>query len=40
MSGFDYAALEHALPFLWEGMQVTLLLTVIGIAGGFVLGAI
>jgi len=39
MSGFDFAVLQRALPFLWEGMQVTLLLTAIGIAGGVVLGA-
>ena len=39
MAGFDFAALQRALPFLWEGMQVTLLLTALGIAGGIVLGA-
>jgi glutamate/aspartate transport system permease protein len=39
MSGFDFGVLQRALPFLWEGMQVTLLLTAIGIAGGLVLGA-
>ena len=39
MSGFDFAALRRALPVLWDGMVVTLLLTAIGIAGGLVLGA-
>jgi glutamate/aspartate transport system permease protein len=38
MRGFDLGVVIAALPLLWEGMQVTLLLTVLGIAGGVVLG--
>jgi glutamate/aspartate transport system permease protein len=38
MRGFDLGVIVAALPLLWEGMQVTLLLTALGIAGGLVLG--
>jgi glutamate/aspartate transport system permease protein len=40
MANFDLAYLVSTLPLLWEGMQVTLLLTVLGIIGGLTLGAI
>src|SRR3954453_18234874 len=40
MGGFDVAYLRTALPLLWEGMQVTLLLTLFGIIGGLALGAV
>lgn len=38
MSGFDFDAILGALPFLWMGMQLTLLLTALAMAGGIVLG--
>ena len=34
MDSFDFGAVIAALPILWQGMEVTLLLTVIGTAGG------
>jgi len=40
MSGFDFHEVFVALPLLWEGMQVTLLLTLFGILGGFALGVV
>jgi glutamate/aspartate transport system permease protein len=40
MGAFDLAYLAGALPLLWEGMQVTLLLTLFGIVGGLALGAV
>jgi glutamate/aspartate transport system permease protein len=40
MSGFDFREVWLALPLLWEGMQVTLLLTLFGILGGFALGVV
>ena len=40
MRGFDLGVVLAALPLLWEGMQVTLLLTAFGIAGGLVLGTV
>jgi glutamate/aspartate transport system permease protein len=40
MSDFDTAVILRALPFLWEGMQLTLLLTVLAMAGGIVLGTV
>ncbi len=38
MSEFDFGVILRALPFLWTGMQLTLLLTVLATAGGIVLG--
>jgi glutamate/aspartate transport system permease protein len=35
----DLAYIVDELPLLWEGMQVTLLLTLLGIVGGVALGA-
>jgi glutamate/aspartate transport system permease protein len=40
MANFDVAFLVAALPLLWDGMQVTLLLTVLGVVGGIALGSI
>lgn len=40
MSEFDYLIIWNNLPFLWEGMKVTLLLTLLAIAGGLVLGTV
>jgi glutamate/aspartate transport system permease protein len=39
MSDFDLGVILRALPFLWDGMQLTLLLTLIAMAAGIVLGA-
>ncbi len=37
---FDFAVVIKSLPFLWEGMQLTLLLTILAIGGGLILGTI
>ena len=37
---FDTQAILRALPLLWEGMEVTLLLTVLGVVGGLSLGVV
>lgn len=39
MGDITLAYLRSTLPLLWQGMQVTLLLTALGIAGGLSLGA-
>jgi glutamate/aspartate transport system permease protein len=38
MSDFDFGVILRALPFLWTGMQLTLLLTALATVGGVVLG--
>ena len=38
MGSFDLAVVVAALPLLWEGMQITLLLTLFGVVGGLALG--
>jgi glutamate/aspartate transport system permease protein len=38
--GFDYQIIIENIPFLWEGMQVTFLLTVLAICGGILGGTI
>lgn len=38
MADFDTSAILQALPFLWSGMQTSLLLLVLAICGGVVLG--
>jgi glutamate/aspartate transport system permease protein len=40
MGDFDTNAILRALPFLWEGMQLTLLLTLLAIVGGVALGTL
>ena len=35
MSTFDWGVIVRALPFLWEGMKVSLMLTAAGIATTF-----
>jgi glutamate/aspartate transport system permease protein len=40
MGAFDFKAVYAALPLLWEGMQVTLLLTLLGLLGGIALGIV
>lgn len=38
MGSFDYAVILDNLPMLWEGMQMTLLLTMLAMAGGIIIG--
>ncbi|MCZ6576217.1 MAG: amino acid ABC transporter permease [Gammaproteobacteria bacterium] len=38
--GFDFHIVFHSIPFLAKGMGLTLLLTVLGIAGGLVFGTV
>ena len=38
--GFDLGVVLRNLPWLWSGMQLTLLLTAFAIAGGVLLGAV
>ena len=38
--GFDFHIIFHSIPFLAKGMGLTLLLTVLGIAGGLVFGTV
>ena len=38
MTGFDFNVIWSSLPFLWQGLQLSLLLTVLAIVGGIVLG--
>ena len=40
LRNFDFHEIWIALPLLWEGMQVTLLLTLLGILGGIALGIV
>jgi glutamate/aspartate transport system permease protein len=40
MSEFDFGVIVRALPFLWMGMQLTLLLTALATVGGIVLGTV
>jgi glutamate/aspartate transport system permease protein len=37
---FDFEVILRSLPFLWQGMQVSLLLTGLAVLGGIVLGTI
>lgn len=37
---FDFAVIVESIPFLWEGMLLTLLLTVLAIGGGLILGTL
>ena len=40
MSGFDFDVIWNNLPFLWEGLQLSLWLTLLAILGGIVLGTL
>jgi glutamate/aspartate transport system permease protein len=40
MTTFDCGPIPHNLPALWAGMQLTLVLTLLAILGGFVLGTL
>jgi glutamate/aspartate transport system permease protein len=37
---FDWKVVIDSLPHLWEGMQITLMLTVLAILGGIVIGTV
>ncbi len=40
MSDFDFGVILQNLPFLWEGLQLSLLLTFLAVIGGIVLGTL
>jgi glutamate/aspartate transport system permease protein len=40
MTAFDWGVVVRALPFLWQGMKVSLALTAAGVAGGLVFGTL
>jgi len=40
LGDFDYQVVINSIPFLWEGMQLTFLLTFLAIAGGLFLGVL
>lgn len=40
MSAFDLSVITENLPFLWEGLQLSLLLTALAVLGGIVLGTV
>jgi glutamate/aspartate transport system permease protein len=40
MTGFDFGVIIKSLPFLWEGLQLSLLLTGLAIVGGIILGTL
>ena len=40
LGDFDFGAITTALPYLWEGMQLSLLLTGLAAAGSIVLGTL
>lgn len=40
MSNFDFTTIINNLPFLWEGLQLSLLLTFLAIIGGIILGTL
>ena len=39
-SDFDFDVIINSIPFLWEGMQLTFLLTFLAITGGLFLGVL
>ena len=40
MSDFDFGVIVDNLPFLWDGLQLSLLLTFLAIVGGIILGTL
>lgn len=40
MDGLDWSIIPQSLPLLWEGMQLTLLLTFLSIVGGLFVGVV
>jgi glutamate/aspartate transport system permease protein len=39
-ANFDYQVVVENIPFLWQGMQTTFLLTIVAICGGIILGTL
>lgn len=40
MTDFDFGVIWTSLPFLWEGLQLSLWLTFLAVIGGIVLGTL
>lgn len=40
MNNFDFSVIAESLPFLWQGLQLSLWLTFLAIVGGIVLGTL
>jgi glutamate/aspartate transport system permease protein len=40
MADFDFAVIANNLPFLWQGLQLSLLLTLLAVVGGIVFGTL
>ncbi len=40
LENFDFQVVIDAIPFLWEGLKLTFLLTFLAIAGGLILGVL
>ncbi len=40
MENFDFSVIGQSLPYLWKGMQYTLILTGTAMAGGIILGSL
>ena len=40
MGDFDFAVIVNNLPFLWQGLQLSLLLTFLAVLGGIALGTL
>jgi glutamate/aspartate transport system permease protein len=40
VSGFDFSIIVNNLPFLWDGLQLSLLLTGLAIVGGIIFGTL
>ena len=39
-TGFDFDVIQRSLPYLWQGMQFTLGLTLLAMVSGIVLGTL
>ena len=39
-SGFDFEVIQRSLPFMWQGMQFSLGLTLMAMLGGILLGTL
>ncbi len=40
LAGFDFGVIYHSLPFLWQGLQLSFLLTILAASGGIVFGTL
>ena len=40
MGDFDFNVIIDSLPFLWQGLQLSLFLTFLAIVGGIILGTL